>query len=130
MVDADFIHGLSDEYLLCRDRSISHDWDINIPFQLSRRLQEGHELIRVARCTRCTATRYEIFEHSRANGYIVKTRSRYEYPPGYSDTGIGRITNTDVWTEQIRRVKPLPIPKKQPAKKKPARALRAVPDAS
>jgi hypothetical protein len=124
-----FLEGLTDEYLACRDRSIGHDWDVDLPFQLSRRLRKGYELIRASRCTRCHARRYEVFEHKGAQGYIVKTKARYEYPEGYTDTGIGRITNTDVWTEQLRRVAPLPMPKKTPAKRGRAQ-LRAVPDAS
>jgi hypothetical protein len=117
----DFVHTLSDAYLLCRDRSIGHDWDIDIPFQLSRRLKQGHVMIRVARCTRCGTRRLELFEHKGKSGYIIKTGMRYEYPEDYTTTGIGKITNADVWTEQLRRTDPLPMPKQSRR-----HALRAV----
>jgi hypothetical protein len=117
-----FINALPDAYLICRDRSIGHDWDVDVPFQLSRKLRSGHELIRVSRCARCGMVRHEIFDHNGPRGYVTKKSARYKQPPGYSETGIGKVTNADVWLEQLRRVKPLP-----PVREK---KLRAVPVAS
>lgn len=114
-----FMNDLSDEYLVCRDRSIGHDWDVNLPFQLSRKLRSGHEMIRVSRCARCATERQETFQQTART--IVKTKARYSYPRGYSDTGIGRVSNADVWLEQLRRVKPRPMPRER---------LRVVPSAS
>jgi hypothetical protein len=133
MADDGFMRNLPDEFLICRDRSIGHDWDVDIPFQLSRRMRSGSELIRTSRCTRCTMRRYEFFEHHAARGYIVKLRTRYEPPEGYSDPTSGRVLNADVWVEQLRRIPPLPMPEQEQEPKRKSRTaskLRAVPNAS
>lgn len=96
------------EYLLCRDRSISHDWDILKDFHLDKDRYGRPRMTRYSRCIRCTTQRWEYFDHTGPQGYLQKTSSRYDHPEGYSivvDENLGPVRSGEVWSELSRRAR-------------------------
>lgn len=100
------ITAMPDKYLICRDRSLGHDWDVQDGFKLTRRQEErhGHDITRFARCPRCTTTRLEYFDHTAADGYIERVgHPQYKYPEDYKwPPG---VRNKEVHSEMWRRQK-------------------------
>jgi hypothetical protein len=95
------------EYLLCRDRSISHPWDIITDFHFEPDRYGRQRLVRTSRCERCGTVKHEHFDHEGPGEYLVKTYTRYIYPDGYSIVGddFGPVRSAEVWSELSRRAK-------------------------
>ena len=90
------------EVLNAHDRAIGHDWD-EIKWEDGPDVRRGRRTIyvtyRIARCTRCSSGRREVFEQFR--GMIVKSCNRYNYAPGYSDAG--KMSQSEVHTALFER---------------------------
>ena len=100
-VDLSFI---PEKYLLCKDRSIGHDWDVRDGFKLSRKSAEFHgsEITRGARCAHCGTERVEFFDHVGPGGYIQRVgKPRYTYPRDWQWPAGTR--SNDIHSELYRR---------------------------
>jgi hypothetical protein len=96
------------EFLLCRDRSISHPWDIIADFHFTKDRHGVRRLTRTSRCERCGTVKHEHFDHVGPGGYLAKTSTRYLYPDGYSivlDHDLGPVRSGEVWAELSTRAK-------------------------
>jgi hypothetical protein len=120
------------DYLVCRDRALGHDWDLQQGFKFDRTIvgkdaHDGPTLTRMSRCARCGTQRTEYFRHLYVNEYANKYRVDYLYPKDYHLGG--HISGPQIWAEQMRRDKvteqdapPAKAPAKRAATKRVTRA--------
>lgn len=96
--------GATDD-LLCRDRSIGHDWADDTHWEDGDVVRRGRRTIfvtfRVSRCWRCGTVRKEVFEqHEKV---IVKQTNRYTYTKEWKQAA--RLTQPEIHTRLRRQAK-------------------------
>jgi hypothetical protein len=102
---------LPDEFLICRDPSIGHDWKETEGLHVAPQTTVGRAVTcirRSAECARCTTTKIERFVLMKSQGVerLEKTGTDVRYPEGYQLPGVPRGVKPAgiVRAEQYRRV--------------------------
>jgi hypothetical protein len=81
-----------DDVLLCKDRSIGHDWPHVLNWEPGPDAKQGRRTVwvhyRVCRCLRCGTIRKEIFIQTSSEFYKQKPNgNRYHYSDAYKHAG-------------------------------------------